>query len=74
MRTANPHSILRMQAACSRDCSGMFSVIGEKLIHEITAPEVLDMIRMIEARGAFEISRRAKQGVPVRNRVRFGCK
>ncbi len=41
----------------------VFPVIGEQLIHEITAPEVLEMIRKIEARGALDISRRAKQGV-----------
>lgn len=41
----------------------VFPVIGEKLIHEITAPDVLEMIRKIEARGALDISRRAKQGV-----------
>lgn len=41
----------------------VFPIIGEKLIHEITAPDVLEMIRKIEARGALDISRRAKQGV-----------
>lgn len=32
-------------------------------MHEITPPDVLEMIRKIEARGALDISRRAKQGV-----------
>jgi len=41
----------------------VFPVIGEKLVNEITAPDVLAMIRKIEARGALDISRRAKQGV-----------
>ena len=41
----------------------VFPSLGQKLIHEITAPEVLDMIRRIETRGALDISRRAKQGV-----------
>lgn len=41
----------------------VFPVIGEKLIHEISAPDVLEMIRKIESRGALDISRRAKQGV-----------
>ncbi|TXH13329.1 MAG: DUF4102 domain-containing protein, partial [Gammaproteobacteria bacterium] len=41
----------------------VFPAIGEKLVHEITAPDVLAMIRKIEARGALDISRRAKQGV-----------
>ena len=32
-------------------------------MHEITPPDVLEMVRKIEARGALDISRRAKQGV-----------
>jgi hypothetical protein len=32
-------------------------------MHEITPPDVLEMIRKIEARVALDISRRAKQGV-----------
>ena len=41
----------------------VFPYIGQRPIQEITAPEVLEMIRRIEARGALDISRRAKQGV-----------
>ncbi|WP_066112060.1 integrase arm-type DNA-binding domain-containing protein [Blastomonas sp. CCH2-E1] len=41
----------------------VFPHIGQRPIQEITAPEVLDMIRRIESRGALDISRRAKQGV-----------
>ncbi|MBB3858767.1 hypothetical protein GGQ88_000007 [Novosphingobium hassiacum] len=41
----------------------VFPEIGERLISEITAPDVLDMVRKIEAHGALDISRRAKQGV-----------
>lgn len=32
-------------------------------MHEVTPPDVLEMVRKIEARGALDISRRAKQGV-----------
>jgi integrase len=41
----------------------VFPHIGQRPIQEITAPEVLEMIRRIEGRGALDISRRAKQGV-----------
>jgi integrase len=41
----------------------VFPYIGQRPIREITAPEVLEMIRRIESRGALDISRRAKQGV-----------
>lgn len=41
----------------------VFPYIGQRPIQEITAPEVLEMIRRIESRGALDISRRAKQGV-----------
>lgn len=41
----------------------VFPALGKMLIHQISAPEVLEMIRKIEARGALDISRRAKQGV-----------
>jgi hypothetical protein len=37
--------------------------LGEMHVEEITAPDVLAMIRKIEARGALDISRRAKQCV-----------
>jgi integrase len=56
----NPAHAERVWSRLERD---VFPVIGEKLIHEITAPNVLELIRIIEARGALDISRRAKQGV-----------
>ena len=40
-----------------------FPAIGDKLITEITASEILEMIRAVEARGALDISRRLKQSV-----------
>lgn len=56
----NPAHAERVWSRMERD---VFPSLGQKLIHEITAPEVLDMIRRIETRGALDISRRAKQGV-----------
>ena len=41
----------------------VFPFLGSKLMNEITPPDVLEMVRKIEARGALDISRRAKQGV-----------
>ncbi|WP_245829393.1 tyrosine-type recombinase/integrase [Novosphingobium mathurense] len=41
----------------------VFPVIGTRPIVEIDAPEILDMIRGVEARGALDIARRLKQGV-----------
>lgn len=40
-----------------------FPAIGDKLLAEITAPEILEMIRLVETRGALDISRRLKQSV-----------
>jgi integrase len=37
--------------------------LGDLMMHEITPPEVLKVIRKIEERGALDISRRAKQGI-----------
>lgn len=56
----NPAHAERVWSRMERD---VFPSLGQKLIHEITAPEVLDMIRRIETRSALDISRRAKQGV-----------
>lgn len=56
----NPAHSERVWSRMERD---VFPEIGQKLIHEITAPDVLEMIRKIEGRGALDISRRAKQGV-----------
>lgn len=41
----------------------VFPAIGHRPLTEITVPEILDMIRKIEARGALDISRRANQCV-----------
>lgn len=56
----NPAHAERVWSRMERD---VFPEIGQKFIHEITAPDVLEMIRKIEGRGALDISRRAKQGV-----------
>jgi integrase len=56
----NPAHAERVWSRMERD---VFPFIGERPIREITAPEVLEMIRRIESRGALDISRRAKQGV-----------
>lgn len=58
---------MRNKAAAERVWSRLeqdaFPAIGDQFICEISAPDALDMIRKIEARGALDISRRAKQGV-----------
>jgi integrase len=56
----NPAHTERVWSRLERD---VFPAIGNKPIQEITAPDVLAMIREIEKRGALDISRRAKQGV-----------
>ena len=56
----DPAHAARIISRMERD---VFPVIGNRLIGEITAPEVLDMIRLVEARGALDVSRRLKQGV-----------
>ncbi|MBF5089538.1 DUF4102 domain-containing protein [Novosphingobium sp. NBM11] len=56
----NPAHAERVWSRMERD---VFPALGQRLIHEITAPDVLQMIRRIETRGALDISRRAKQGV-----------
>jgi L-amino acid N-acyltransferase YncA len=38
-------------------------LLGEQNIGAITAPEILSVIRQVEARGALDISRRLKQGI-----------
>ena len=38
-----------------------FPVIGERPITDITAPQILEMIRKVEGRGALDVSRRLKQ-------------
>lgn len=56
----DPAHAERVWSRMERD---VFPELGDKLIHQIAAPDVLDMVRKIEARGALDISRRAKQGV-----------
>lgn len=56
----NPAHAERVWSRMERD---VFPSLGQRPINEITAPEVLEMIRRIETRGALDISRRAKQGV-----------
>ncbi len=51
---------VRVWSRLERD---VLPVIGDMHIERITAPDVLAMIRKIEARGALDISRRAKQCV-----------
>lgn len=56
----SPCHAARVWSRLERD---VFPFLGEMHIEEITAPDVLAMIRTIEARGALDISRRAKQCV-----------
>jgi len=56
----NPAHAARVLRRMERD---VFPVIGERPIREIEAPEILAMIRRVEARGALDVSRRLKQGV-----------
>ncbi len=41
----------------------VFPALGQRDIKSITAPEVLEIVRAVEARGALDISRRVKQGI-----------
>lgn len=56
----DPTHAQRVWSRLERD---VFPFLGQRMIHEITPPEVLEMIRKIEERGALDISRRAKQAV-----------
>ena len=56
----DPAHAARVWSRLERD---VFPVLGDKLMNEIAPPDVLEMVRKIEARGALDISRRAKQGV-----------
>lgn len=56
----DPAHAMRIINRMERD---VFPIIGNRRIVEITAPEILDMIRLVEARGALDVSRRLKQGV-----------
>lgn len=41
----------------------VFPPLGKRPIKDITAPEVLEVVRAVEARGALDISRRLKQNI-----------
>ena len=56
----DPAHAKRVWSRLERD---VLPALGGKLMHEITPPDVLAVVRKIEARGALDISRRAKQGV-----------
>src|SRR3546814_11724955 len=56
----DPAHALRVINRLERDA---FPVIGQRPIVKIDAPEILDMIRLVEARGALDIARRLKQNV-----------
>lgn len=56
----DPAHAQRVLARMERDA---FPAIGGLAITAIKAPEILAMIRVVEARGALDISRRLKQGV-----------
>lgn len=56
----DPAHALRVINRLERDA---FPVIGKRPIVEIDAPEILEMIRLVEARGALDIARRLKQSV-----------
>ena len=56
----DPAHAERVWSRLERD---VFPGLGDLMMHEITPPEVLKIIRKIEERGALDISRRAKQGI-----------
>lgn len=56
----DPAHASRIISRMERD---VFPVIGKRPVIEIDAPEILEMIRAVEARGALDVSRRLKQGV-----------
>ena len=50
-----------------------FPDLGEKAITEITVPEILEVIRKVEARGALDVSRRLKQSIGQVFRFAIAC-
>lgn len=56
----DPAHAQRVWSRLERD---VIPALGPKGLHEITPPDVLEVIRRIEERGALDISRRAKQGI-----------
>lgn len=51
------------QRVLSRMERDVFPIIGKRKIVEIEPTEILEMVRLVEARGALDISRRLKQNV-----------
>ncbi len=56
----DPHHAVRVWSRLERD---VFPDLGHLMMTEITAPDVLNVVRKIEERGALDISRRAKQSI-----------
>jgi len=50
----------RVMSRMERD---VFPMLGQRDIKSITAPEVLAVVRVVEARGALDVSRRVKQSI-----------
>ncbi|HWT42150.1 MAG TPA: integrase arm-type DNA-binding domain-containing protein [Sphingopyxis sp.] len=50
----------RVMSRLERD---VFPVLGQRDIKSITAPEILEVVRAVEARGALDVSRRVKQSI-----------
>lgn len=66
----DPAHAARVLSRIERD---VFPALGKRPIAEITAPEVLEVIRVIEARGALDISRRLKQNIGQVFRFAIAC-
>ncbi len=60
VESLDPAHAQRIISRMERD---VFPVIGQRPIIAIDPPEILELIRAVEARGALDISRRLKQGV-----------
>lgn len=60
MDSLEPSHASRILARLGRD---VFPVLGQKALKDITAADVLAMLRIVEARGALDVSRRIKQHV-----------
>ncbi len=56
----DPDHAVRVWSRLERD---VFPALGHLMMTEIKAPDVLNVVRKIEERGALDISRRAKQGI-----------
>lgn len=56
----DPAHAQRVIARMERD---VFPSLGARSLDAITAPEILELVRAVEARGALDVSRRLKQGI-----------